>query len=351
MPTTRFYLPSATDAPGISPGFDANWDKTSQADRLQMNMAKMATAMTSKTCSENVSTNPYNVLTRQYISPPLAAQTISGNVKGQIRCQEDNTAADFCKALVIKVVDSTGALRGTLLQLFPVSLASEFNQPSLQNRNFPASTALGSVVCQAGDRLVIEVGIRSFNTVTTNYTATHRFGDATGSDLAEDETTTTDNNPWIEFDSAITFLYAMNATQVLAEVEYDDVPQMQASQILLEVEYDVPQVNLIAVAQEAPQVEFDSDTAIKVSQGVSEIEYDHYTFLEISQLIAQIEYWTAFASLQGGVQVVQINRFAAGKKDRKPTSTDILTLGGAGANLGSGLPVSQVIAQVEYTTS
>ena len=198
MPT-RIYLPS-TGAAEITPAFSADWEKTTGATRIKCVVTKITSSAASITSSENVSTSPYDVLTRQYVSDPLKAQTISGTVKGQIRCQEANADADYCAAMLIRVVSGDGTVeRGVLLSYFPASLASEYATAALTNRSFPPSTALSPVVAQAGDRLVIEVGTRSFNVHTTSRNATHSFGDISGTDLPEDETTTTASNAWVEF--------------------------------------------------------------------------------------------------------------------------------------------------------
>jgi len=203
--TTRLYLPASGASP-INFSFAAGWEKTSGADRIQSYHEKTSTAMANKTCSENVSTNPYDVLARQYAYGPLAAQTISGTVRGIIRTLESNGAADFRAQLVIKIMDDDGTtVRGTLLDFDTSALTSEFPSATAASRMFPVAwtnVVLTSQTAQAGDYLVIEIGIRSHNGATTNRTATFRLGD-TGSDRTEDETATDDNAPWIEFDSKL----------------------------------------------------------------------------------------------------------------------------------------------------
>jgi hypothetical protein len=205
--TTRIFLP-ASGAAAVNPAFDGAWEKTADADRLECVTVRINSGFASKTSSENAAASPYDFLTRQYVSKPLAAQDISGTVKGQVKCLESSSQADFCRALVVKVVSPDGqTLRGTLVSHFPGALASEYSSTGLTNRYFPpAGTPLTPVTVQAGDRLVIEVGTRSFNTSSTNRTATHRFGDASVTDLPENESETQDYNPWLEFSQTLTFL-------------------------------------------------------------------------------------------------------------------------------------------------
>lgn len=202
---TRFYFPSSGYTP-VSPAFSGDWERTADATRMRFDISKGSSVMASKTSSETVSTSPYDVLTRQYVSDPIKAQTIAGTVKGQMLVLESAVAADFCRGITIKVVSNDGAtLRGVLLSHFPDSLTSEY-PTTMANRNFPPESALSSVAAQEGDRIVVEIGTRAFNTATTQYIATHRFGDNAASDLPEDESTTTDSNPWIQFSQPIQFV-------------------------------------------------------------------------------------------------------------------------------------------------
>ena len=64
---------------------------------------------------------------------------------------------------------------------------------------------LNSVACQAGDRLVVEVGYAK-NCTSLEGFAAFRYGDLSSIDLPEDFTTTNDNNPWIQFSQTIAIL-------------------------------------------------------------------------------------------------------------------------------------------------
>jgi hypothetical protein len=223
--------------------------------------AKRSTAFANKSVLENVSNQPYDVLVSQFISDPMAAQTISGTIKGQLRVYEDNAAADFCRAVVVKVVsEDCSVLRGALLSHFPPSLVSEF-AGSATNRYFPPSTAVTQVVCQDGDRMVVEVGYRSFNAVTTAYTGYFRFGDNSASDLPEDETDTHDYNPWLEFSQTLTFLPRQLVHQAQERVEYFVAPLDKVTQAFAQVE--VPRLATGQyVFQTSLQVEYSDAAAV-----------------------------------------------------------------------------------------
>lgn len=197
MPT-RFYLPSTGDA-AVSPTYSSLWEYTSEATRRELVTTKISSAMTDAGAQETVATSSIDVLIRQYVSQPLPAQTISGNVKGQIRAYEFVADNDLSRAVLIRVCSNDGStIRGTLLEHFPSSLTSEFNT-SLQNRYFPPSTGLSSLAIQEGDRIVIEYGYRAFNSHSSDSVGWLNFGDNSGTDLPENETATTSDNPWIEF--------------------------------------------------------------------------------------------------------------------------------------------------------
>ena len=71
----------------------------------------------------------------------------------------------------------------------------------ITNRVIADGDSVSAVVVQAGDRLVVEIGANDVNAGNLQF----RYGAPTGSDLPEDETTTTDLTPWIEFSGTIGF--------------------------------------------------------------------------------------------------------------------------------------------------
>lgn len=152
---------------------------------------------------DSTATSNRDAVIGQFISEPLAAQTISGTVKGQIRAQENALSANLRSQCIIRVVQSDNTtIRGTL---YAGDLTTLTGNPTPEwattatNRPLPfgGSVALSSLAIQNGDRLVIEVGYRKHAAAST--TGTLYFGDNSATDLAEDTTTTTANNPWIEF--------------------------------------------------------------------------------------------------------------------------------------------------------
>ncbi len=270
---TRIYLPSSRET-RISPAFDASWGLTTGADRVRAVVGlRSGTGMASKSTAE-ASATPVNVLSRQYIVGPLKAVEISGTVKGRIRAQEANADADYRAQIVIRVLSSDGGtVRGTLRAADTEALSNEFGT-SLTNRAFPLATlepqALSPVTAQAGDWLVIEIGYRSHNAHTTSRNGTFRYGDSASSDLPEDETSTSDYNPWIEFSQDIA-IQEIETRQVLGEVAGSYDGPIEVRQVLGEVagSYDGP----IEVRQVLGEVAGSYDGPIEVRQVVAEVAY------------------------------------------------------------------------------
>jgi hypothetical protein len=201
---TRFYLPSTGAAP-VNPAFNTSWDESGSADRLKCVVTKINSAMTDKTVAKG--TGATRALVRQYVSDPIAAQTIAaGTVKGQVRCLESaaNDNLDLVP-LLIRVCSNDGSTfrSPAIIALGDYAAALEF-ATTLTNRKIADGDTTSSVDAQDGDRIVIEIGEKNSGT-GSSVSGTFSFGDNDTTDLAEDTTTTTTNNPWIELSSNIVF--------------------------------------------------------------------------------------------------------------------------------------------------
>lgn len=197
---TRFYLPN-TGAAEISPAFTlgSSWTATTGADRIRMPVARISSTMTSKVQAAPGTAANQKWLFRQYVSDPIrGGGDIFGALFGQVRGLE-SAANDNIDAISLKllVVDSAGSLRGTLLSLANYGTVAELNT-SLRNKIIANGDGLTKVTYQNGDRIVAEIGLTN-TTIGTSVSGTLSFGDDSGTDLAEDETATAANNPWLEF--------------------------------------------------------------------------------------------------------------------------------------------------------
>jgi len=204
---TRFYLGS-TAAPGIAPAFSASWDLTTFAGRLGL-ITTPGAGSNAQSLAGTGSANT-NRLWTQFISTALSAQTISGNVKGQIQALETNLTDDYCPQLIIRVFSSDGLTeRGVLLAADNSALSNEFALVTT-NAKFPRGyvspgPALTNVVAQANDVLVVEVGFLQFSTSVANARRTYNSSAGAAADLPEDESDTTALRTWIEFSQTLSF--------------------------------------------------------------------------------------------------------------------------------------------------
>lgn len=205
---TRLYFTNAQATLTVTS--DVSWEGTiNPFIRRVLSPERIGTEFASHTFAKTTTSTTFDGLVAQFITPPLAAQTVSGNVKGIIRALESATGNDMRAQMLIRVIGWDGVtFRGTLLAHDASALTSEF-AATLTNRKFPLNwtapgAALTPVACQAGDRIVVEVGYRS-HVATLSITGTLEFGDQSVTDLAEDEVGTTQNNPWVEFSNDLVF--------------------------------------------------------------------------------------------------------------------------------------------------
>ena len=221
----RFYFPSTSGTAllptSVTP--DSLWDRGATSRHVShLSPKKLGTAMATKSYSSSTAAWNANddLLVAQFISRPMAAQTISGTVKGYIRAQQTSDR-DLRGQIVLRVVSKDGGtVRGILYAGDAGSLASEW-ATSLTNRKITpnAPLTLSSVVALEGDRLVVEIGARAHLASSGgSQFANLRMGDTGTTDLPENETETNDYVPWIEFSSAIQFLNWTNVD----EIGYDD---------------------------------------------------------------------------------------------------------------------------------
>jgi hypothetical protein len=224
---TRIYFPSNIPA-FCSPAFQAEWDLTGQAQRKGCWPQKQNSGFLNNGPWSYTTGSLKDGLAYQFISPPLLAQTITGTVKGQFRTSEYSSADDMCRAVVIKVVSGDGAaLRGVLLAHFPGALVSEY-ATSFVNRSFPPLSTMTEVTCQLGDRLVFELGSRSFATSGSYNNGKIEIGDNSADDLPEDETATNQYCPWIEFSADLQWQGFVQGDALGAMAAYESSPCVRA---------------------------------------------------------------------------------------------------------------------------
>lgn len=233
---TRFYFSTET-WPDISPNLSPLWDKVDSASmgNALITAPESATNFWSSMQTIDPAENPLPCKTGFYsfVSPPLAAQTISGTVKGQMFAEEWTAGSGCCQSVVIRVLSGDGETeRGVLLAEFPEELTSEFPEaydnngdghPTYQNRKVPPPSDLTPVDCEDGDVIVVEFGATRFavgNPDIDDESQVYElwaYSEGNG-DLPEDETTLVNYDegtfspytvaqldPWIEFSQNLNF--------------------------------------------------------------------------------------------------------------------------------------------------
>jgi hypothetical protein len=165
--------------------------------------------------------NPTTAFGR-WVSAALAAQTISGTLKGVVSCQETNGNYNGVVAVAAKVIKPDGTDRGVLLAVTASDaagtppemrvVASGYQSRRFQDTAEATDLTLTSVDVTAGDYLVIEVGTQEAATVGS-LEGFIKFGDNAAADLDHSDTDTGEDNPWIEFTDDITFYTAPTLPQ------------------------------------------------------------------------------------------------------------------------------------------
>ena len=203
---TRLYLPASAAATPITPTPDAAWEDTSILARAMTSTAVISDPMATVSFTDADETNK-DILFRQWISEPLTAgQTITGSqaLKAQVRGKEGGGGNNLFLTLGIRVI----AANGTTVQkvvLAPTRDDVELATATLTNRQFTATSAATNYTTVTGDRLCIELGTGGDPLTANNHNSDLRLGDAAASDLAENDTSTTDDNPWVQLTDTLTF--------------------------------------------------------------------------------------------------------------------------------------------------
>lgn len=234
---TPVYTPSTYDTTVY--GRASNGGRTVKV--FPMNPAPSGSALTTDTWTYQApDTTGAAVCLDQWVAGPLTAQTLSGTVKFAYYPYEDQSSYEgLWETWNVKVVSPTGTVRGSQTwgpsgQIAPLSA----------NRGVIAqSMTLTGITAQDGDYLVIEYGSASQST-TVATTLTTTIGDAASFDLAFiDGYATTNGNPWIEFESGITFKTSTAVTQGTTNIRFwgqSPGSSMTAGQTTMQVTFSAP---------------------------------------------------------------------------------------------------------------
>lgn len=201
---TKFYIRNTSQTTPISPTVDSAWEASASGfARALANTSKTSDTLTTVNVTEATSTDK-DICVRQLIIPLAPGQTVTGAqaIKFQCRVSETGTGNNMFSALGIRVIASDGStVRKTVLAVTRDDVEAA---TSLTNRQFTATSAAGNYTTVNGDYLVIELGMAGDPTGSNPHDFGMRLGDSAASDLAEDDSTTTDNNPWVQLNDTLT---------------------------------------------------------------------------------------------------------------------------------------------------
>lgn len=215
MATRVYFNSNVAGTPAVTPSsWSAGWNKTSgtAVDAAVI----LGSGVLSQGDSSNAAsgTSGHFTAIRRFVSPPLAAQTISGTVKGQVRTNEVNATDNYTFAFALKVIKTDGTDRGVLVGTSASDDTSatppELAVTTATNRQWldaseSASVSLSSLGVSYGDRIVVEVGFRQASTSVASGRVFFRTAIG-ATDLPEDNSTTTlATNSWLEFSNTLQF--------------------------------------------------------------------------------------------------------------------------------------------------
>lgn len=180
----KWYLTAAT-APITNIPATTGWELSSGMIRRAL-LTTMSGTNAAATVAETSTSNVYDVCLYQGVSPPmLRAGNIGGALTLMVAILSSSTLADMVTYVQLYVtVGDTAAVRGSMMN------GNYTNAwPTTATGRSHGNAGLATVACQAGDRVVVEIGYRARNTVSTSYSGTIRYGGTAG-DLAASDTGT-----------------------------------------------------------------------------------------------------------------------------------------------------------------
>ena len=210
---TRFYLPS-TGVAAVSPAVASTWEITDVSFiRIKCVTTRISSALTEVNLTEDSpSAANQDWCFIQYVSDPLAAQTLNpepivNDVKFQMRGMETAANNNMFFSWIVRVVSNDGGtVRGTFVahRRDGTELAVSTTDPLVYtNRGDVASSS--TLTVEDGDRIVIEIGTGGTPVLPGAHASGIVYGDDSGTDLPENNTSTATNNPWVQFTDNIVF--------------------------------------------------------------------------------------------------------------------------------------------------
>ena len=194
-----FWFP-ATEAADVTPSaYDTIWDDTSLGIVRKL-QATFTTDSDSSTAFTDADNTLKDIFFRQYVSGPLAAQTLVAQTIRLVRSGlEANTGNNMFLRCVGRVVNGDGTNKSPVATLFDIQNATEFSTTRLKRSSTVTSTER---TLASGDRVVIEFGNTGDPTGSNTHSSTLYFGISSATvNLIHDDVTSdaSTGNSWIQF--------------------------------------------------------------------------------------------------------------------------------------------------------
>jgi len=197
---TRFYLNLNTTST-VAPAFNPGWNVVSGATRYIMSPVKDGSTLTTKATGTSAAAAVRKCLLDQWVSAPLAAQTITGTFTGQMRFSQSTvTGVTGQGFLYLRIVNPDGSIASEVGSGNTTNLVT-----AITNRTITFSVGSLNIPITAGQMIAVDLGWNYSAGASTTPNASISRGSSSGTDLAVDNTTTTANNPWVQFSQTLLF--------------------------------------------------------------------------------------------------------------------------------------------------
>jgi len=205
---TTFYLNTGTPS-SVTPTISTNWNVSTGYSSFLMSPAKDASTTTNVATASPGGAFPKKVLLDQWVSDPLAAQTIAAGttLTGQSMFKVSNTTGGTTGmgSIYLRIINTNGSLASEVLVN-----TTTFNSTTSTNRSFSYTVPAGGIVITAGQMICIELGWTFTAGTNTTRTASITEGSSIGTDLPVNNTSTTLADPWFKFAQTLVFLAPTN---------------------------------------------------------------------------------------------------------------------------------------------
>lgn len=216
---TRFYLPSVGPAPVTPPALPSGWIAGGTAAlQAPAPTTKSNTAFAEFVVAETTASTT-NVAVGIFVSEPLAAQTVAGDITAVIRAYGTiGSGNDDALQVGAYLVSGDGTTvkqtlyAGHAAALQGVAATGQLGQEFTSTGGAPGPTriipaqALTTQSADSGDRLMLIVGYRTYDVSAGARDSELRFGDPSATaDQALTAGLTSDLVPWVELSATLTF--------------------------------------------------------------------------------------------------------------------------------------------------